>query len=130
MVDVNVDDDARIDIGELKNKLTDCLKSKRAVYAVVAIIGSTEHGACDQLDEIISLRDDPEVSTCSSIFCPEPTQPLVEGPWLCTSCGRSLGCLFLLDSARLGQTFNSPGVCACHYSEAHDHQCSPKLKRL
>lgn len=68
VIDVNVDDDARIDIGELKTKLTACLNSKIAVYAVVAIIGSTEHGACDQLDEIISLRDAPEASTCSSFF--------------------------------------------------------------
>jgi glutamate/tyrosine decarboxylase-like PLP-dependent enzyme len=68
VIDVGVDDDARIDINQLKTLLKDCLTRKRAVYAVVAIIGSTEHGACDQLDKIISLRDDPEASTFSSFF--------------------------------------------------------------
>ena len=70
MKDINVDDDARIDISQLKTALKDCLTRKRAVYAVVAIIGSTEHGACDQLDKIISLRDgsESEASTCSSFL--------------------------------------------------------------
>ena len=62
MIDVNVDDGARIDVEDLKTKLQGCLEAKRAVYAVVAIIGSTEHGACDPLDKIVSLRDSTDVS--------------------------------------------------------------------
>jgi hypothetical protein len=65
MIDVNVDDGARIDVEDLKTKLQGCLANKRAVYAVVAIIGSTEHGACDPLDKIISLRDSTDVSSSS-----------------------------------------------------------------
>jgi glutamate/tyrosine decarboxylase-like PLP-dependent enzyme len=65
VIDVNVDDDARMDVEDLKTKLKACLAAKRAVYAVVAIIGSTEHGACDPLDEIVSLRDSTEVSSPS-----------------------------------------------------------------
>jgi glutamate/tyrosine decarboxylase-like PLP-dependent enzyme len=57
VIDVNVDDGARIDVKDLEARLKGCLKAKRAVYAVVAIIGSTEHGACDPLDEIVKLRD-------------------------------------------------------------------------
>jgi glutamate/tyrosine decarboxylase-like PLP-dependent enzyme len=68
VIDVGVDDGARIDISQLETALKDCLTNKRAVYAVVAIIGSTEHGACDQLDEIISLRDGSEASTGVSFF--------------------------------------------------------------
>ena len=62
MIDVNVDDGARMDVEDLKTKLQGCLANKRAVYAVVAIIGSTEHGACDPLDKIVSLRDSTDVS--------------------------------------------------------------------
>jgi glutamate/tyrosine decarboxylase-like PLP-dependent enzyme len=65
VIDVNVDDGARIDVEDLKIKLQDCLADKRAVYAVVAIIGSTEHGACDPLDKIVSLRDSTDVSSPS-----------------------------------------------------------------
>ncbi|KAJ8515142.1 hypothetical protein ONZ45_g7400 [Pleurotus djamor] len=48
---------ARMRIDDLERQLTNCLASKRAVYAVVAIIGSTEHGACDPLMEIVELRE-------------------------------------------------------------------------
>jgi glutamate/tyrosine decarboxylase-like PLP-dependent enzyme len=65
VIDVNVDDGARIDVEDLKTKLQGCLADKRAVYAVVAIIGSTEHGACDPLDKIVSLRDSTDVSSPS-----------------------------------------------------------------
>lgn len=68
MIDVNVDNDARIDVEDLKTKLKDCLMKKRAVYAVVAIVGSTEHGACDQLDDIVSLRDSADVSATLNFF--------------------------------------------------------------
>ena len=45
-----------MDLKELEEFLTKCAKDKQAIYAVVAIMGSTEHGACDPLDEIIKLR--------------------------------------------------------------------------
>lgn len=44
----------------LREKLEDSLQNKRAVYSVVAIIGSTEHGAVDPLDEIVALREEYE----------------------------------------------------------------------
>ena len=65
MIDVNVDNGARIDVADLKTKLQSCLAKKRAVYAVVAIVGSTEHGACDPLDKIVALRDSTDVSSPS-----------------------------------------------------------------
>ena len=36
----------------------DALDAQRAVYAVVAIIGSTEEGSVDPLDDILALRDE------------------------------------------------------------------------
>ncbi|KAL0066449.1 hypothetical protein AAF712_006491 [Marasmius tenuissimus] len=58
VIELRVDDDARLDIGHLKDQLEKHLEEKRPVYAVVAIIGTTEHGSVDPLDQIIQLRDD------------------------------------------------------------------------
>ncbi|KAE8153195.1 PLP-dependent transferase [Aspergillus avenaceus] len=54
-IDVNVK--ARIDLGQLEEKLMECGENQRAVYAVVAIIGSTEEGAVDNLSEILEIRE-------------------------------------------------------------------------
>ncbi|CAG8526164.1 5966_t:CDS:2, partial [Racocetra persica] len=53
---IPVDDEARIDPVELDKLLNECLNKQQAVYAVVAIIGSTEHGAVDPLDKVVKLR--------------------------------------------------------------------------
>lgn len=56
MIDVKVDEEARMCTKALESELTGVL-NKRAVYCVVAIIGSTEHGAVDPLDKIFLLRE-------------------------------------------------------------------------
>ncbi|KAH6884277.1 pyridoxal phosphate-dependent transferase [Thelonectria olida] len=56
MIGVDVDVSARIDLGLLEEKLLECARSETAVYAVVAVIGSTEEGAVDRLSEIVKLR--------------------------------------------------------------------------
>lgn len=53
-----------MDVDDLRAGLEECLKNQQAVYAVVAIIGSTEHGACDPLKDIIAVRE--EVSRTES----------------------------------------------------------------
>ncbi|RIA97930.1 pyridoxal phosphate-dependent transferase [Glomus cerebriforme] len=53
---VPVDNSARMDMNELNKLLIQCVQNKQAIYAVVAIMGSTEHGACDPLGDIIKLR--------------------------------------------------------------------------
>ena len=53
-----MDHDAHINIELLREKLQECVDSKTAVYAVVAIIGSTEEGAVDNLTEILALRQE------------------------------------------------------------------------
>ncbi|KAL0575884.1 hypothetical protein V5O48_006084 [Marasmius crinis-equi] len=59
MCELPVNSDARLDIEALEAALEDRIKPgcERALYAVVAIIGTTEHGSVDNLDEIIRLRD-------------------------------------------------------------------------
>ncbi|KAF8813146.1 PLP-dependent transferase [Phlegmacium glaucopus] len=57
-IDIQVDNDARLDISDLRARLDECLRLHRPVYTVVAIIGSTEQGACDPLDKIVELRDE------------------------------------------------------------------------
>src|SRR5207245_10530046 len=53
---IPVDLQARMDVGELKKKLDECLDEKQPVIAVVAVIGSTEESAVDPLRAIIDLR--------------------------------------------------------------------------
>ncbi|TCD62789.1 hypothetical protein EIP91_006407 [Steccherinum ochraceum] len=56
MRDVSLDSRTRMDHHHLADLLEECLRERRAVYAVVAIAGSTEHGAVDPLAEIVHLR--------------------------------------------------------------------------
>lgn len=57
MVNVSVDEEARMCEKDLKRKLEKARAEGRAVYCVVAIIGSTEHGAIDPLCRILKLRE-------------------------------------------------------------------------
>ena len=52
-----MDANARIDIEKLDGLLYEHFEKKQAVYGVVAVIGSTEEGAVDPLDEVIELRN-------------------------------------------------------------------------
>ncbi|KAL5000011.1 pyridoxal-dependent decarboxylase conserved domain protein [Aspergillus recurvatus] len=56
MIGVQVDAEARVDLVDLVSKLEQCLREEQAVYAVVAVIGSTEEGAVDRLSEILRIR--------------------------------------------------------------------------
>ena len=58
MIGVKVDHGARVDLEDLRQKLQFSLDNKEAVYAVVAIIGSTEEGAVDPLRGILKLRQE------------------------------------------------------------------------
>ncbi|KAI1171294.1 pyridoxal phosphate-dependent transferase [Nemania sp. FL0916] len=64
-IDVNIDLDARMDVEDLKKHLDFCIapaaeKDRTPVFGVVAIMGSTEHGACDPLAKVIQIRNDYE----------------------------------------------------------------------
>jgi len=56
VVGVDVNNAAQIDIKLLEDHLHECVNSRTPVFAVVAIIGSTEEGAVDRLSEILRLR--------------------------------------------------------------------------
>lgn len=53
---IELDLDGHIDIDDLERELNRCLEERQPVYAVVAIMGSTEEGAADRLSSIIDLR--------------------------------------------------------------------------
>lgn len=56
VIDVPVDEDARMSLAELEKLLRACLADKRPVYTVVAVIGSTEESAVDPLKGVLELR--------------------------------------------------------------------------
>ena len=58
MIGVEVDHGARVNLDDLRSKLQACLDKRQPVYAVVAIIGSTEEGAVDPLRGILKLRQE------------------------------------------------------------------------
>lgn len=58
LINVAVDADARVKVDELRKELQRRLDAKIPVYAVVAVIGTTEEGAVDPLDEIVGSEDE------------------------------------------------------------------------
>ncbi|KAL9616077.1 MAG: hypothetical protein Q9160_009012 [Pyrenula sp. 1 TL-2023] len=56
IIGVKVDHGARVDVDALRANLQESLNQKTPVYAVTAIIGSTEEGAVDPLRDILELR--------------------------------------------------------------------------
>ncbi|KXH29421.1 hypothetical protein CSAL01_12654 [Colletotrichum salicis] len=56
VIGIPVDAGARLDLGLLEKKLQESLDKGQPVYAVVAIIGSTEEGAVDSLSGVLALR--------------------------------------------------------------------------
>lgn len=47
-----------MNIEDLHEYLEKCIASERAIYEVVAVIGTTEEGAVDRLDDIVRIRDE------------------------------------------------------------------------
>ncbi|KZT73992.1 hypothetical protein DAEQUDRAFT_720836 [Daedalea quercina L-15889] len=45
-----------MDVAQLETELLSLVQAGHAIYAVVAIMGTTEHGAVDPLDKVLSLR--------------------------------------------------------------------------
>ena len=56
MIRIPVDEQARIDCEALDTLLAECVKRRQAVYAIVVIMGTTEHGSVDPLSKILALR--------------------------------------------------------------------------
>ena len=58
LVSVPVDDQLRMDTGALSDVLDQVEESGRHLLALVSVMGSTEEGAIDPLDEILNLRNE------------------------------------------------------------------------
>ena len=58
MVKVSVDIFCRMDLEELKRDLENCLSKKIPVVGVVAVFGTTQEGAVDNLDLLLDIRED------------------------------------------------------------------------
>jgi glutamate/tyrosine decarboxylase-like PLP-dependent enzyme/anti-sigma regulatory factor (Ser/Thr protein kinase) len=58
VVPIPVDADYRTDIGWLRQALEETVEEKRPVIAVVGVVGTTEEGAVDPMDELIELREE------------------------------------------------------------------------
>lgn len=56
MIRIPVDEQARIDCEALDTLLAECVRHRQAVYAIVVIMGTTEHGSVDPLSKILALR--------------------------------------------------------------------------
>ncbi|KAK2767766.1 hypothetical protein FQN54_003925 [Arachnomyces sp. PD_36] len=56
ITEIEVDLNAHLDLVQLEAELRKCAQNGTAVYAVVAIIGSTEEGAVDRLSRILRIR--------------------------------------------------------------------------
>lgn len=58
LIEVPVDDDYRMDIDILKETIENCVAKKVPIMGVVAVVGTTEEGAIDKVNEIVQLRDE------------------------------------------------------------------------
>ncbi|KAK7051048.1 hypothetical protein VNI00_005160 [Paramarasmius palmivorus] len=58
IINVDVTYEAKMNTDELERLLNERLEDKKAVYCVVAVVGTTEHGSVDNVKEILRIRDD------------------------------------------------------------------------
>ncbi|THU76237.1 PLP-dependent transferase [Dendrothele bispora CBS 962.96] len=58
LIEIGVDLNVRMDIKKLEKQLRDCLNNKQAVFSVVVVCGTTEHGAVDPVKEVVELREE------------------------------------------------------------------------
>ncbi|KAL4225690.1 hypothetical protein ACF0H5_016379 [Mactra antiquata] len=58
IIGIDFDENARMDIKDLKRKLDYCLKTETPVISVVAVIGTTEESAVDPLADIVDCRNE------------------------------------------------------------------------
>jgi glutamate/tyrosine decarboxylase-like PLP-dependent enzyme len=56
IIGVPVDEQARMDCQALDMLLAESVQQRQAVYAVVVIMGTTEHGSVDPLSKVLALR--------------------------------------------------------------------------
>jgi hypothetical protein len=57
LINIPVDADGRMDVGELEQMLEKALQDRRPVYAVVTVVGSTEESAVDPIVDVLAARE-------------------------------------------------------------------------
>lgn len=68
LISVSVDPTFRMDVVDLARQLEACDARNDQVIAVVAVVGTTEEGAVDPVDQIVALRDAREKSGAESFW--------------------------------------------------------------
>jgi tyrosine decarboxylase len=68
LVNIRVTNRYRMDIGTLRTTLQDCLDKKIPVLALIAVVGTTEEGAVDDVAAIVALREEFEEKGLSFYF--------------------------------------------------------------
>jgi tyrosine decarboxylase len=56
LIDIQVDENFRMDMQHLKNTIDKLVRERTPILAVVAVVGTTEEGAVDEVHEIVKLR--------------------------------------------------------------------------
>ena len=54
---IEVDENMRMDMGDLEETLEQCLDDQQPVLALVGVLGNTEFGTVDPIGEIVEMRD-------------------------------------------------------------------------
>ncbi len=68
MVSIQVDADFRMDMGHLKETIDQLVSDKIPILAVVAVVGTTEEGAVDRVNEVAKMREEYEKQGVSFYF--------------------------------------------------------------
>ncbi|MBC9783468.1 hypothetical protein H1S01_02935 [Heliobacterium chlorum] len=58
LLNIYVDNDARMDVVHLKHMIDKCIQIKKPVLSVVVVIGSTQESVVDPLNLVLKLRED------------------------------------------------------------------------
>ncbi|MEA4854697.1 MAG: tyrosine decarboxylase [Christensenella sp.] len=57
MIDIPVRSNYRMDIDKLEQKIRELVAQKTPILGVVAVVGTTEEGAVDEVDKVVALRE-------------------------------------------------------------------------
>lgn len=134
IVGVKLDHGARVDISALRRQLQDSLDQQKAVYAVVAIVGSTEEGCVDPLSEIIKLRDEFQEKGLSFLvhadgawggyFCTMLPQGFKPGDKIALPSDQGSGAGFVPDASLRAVQCHAISNLACRANGLHSKQQS------
>ena len=109
---IAVDATGRQNVNSLKEKLNECLSKKIPVMAVVAVIGTTEEGAIDPLEDILAVKKEFEKKGLTFSVHGDAAW----GGYLCTLLGKNESKQFRKVSMHAAYVYSSP---LNEYSKKH-----------